>query len=174
MFSDEGIPVWDADAAVGRLYAKDGAGTAEIRQIAPQAVTDRGVDKTVLKALIKQDSRFLKKLEAIIHPLVAKDREEFFQDNKSAEIVLLDIPLLFENGTEDHMDVVIVVSTTADVQKQRVLSRGTMDEDTFNLILSKQMPDAQKRQRADHVIQTTSIENARKQVQKILHYIRSQ
>jgi dephospho-CoA kinase len=91
----------------------------------------------------------------------------------NADIVLLDIPLLFEKKNETEFDFVIVVSAKSSIQKERVLARGTMDEDTFNLILSKQMPDAEKRKRADYVIETTTIENARKQVQNILSEIRS-
>jgi dephospho-CoA kinase len=173
MFSEEGIPVWDADAAVIRLYSRDGSGTKEIAKIAPNAVGEAGVNRAELKALIKRNPEFLEDLEAIVHPLVAKDREQFFAANMDAKAILLDIPLLFENGTEDQMDVVVVVSTSAEAQKERVMARGTMDEDTFSLILSKQMPDAEKRKRADYVIETTSIEHARKQVQNILTEIRS-
>ena len=173
MFADEGIPVWDADAAVSRLYASDGAATNAIRAIAPEAVDEDGVNKDMLKILIRRNSKFLKGLEAIVHPLVASDRDSFLNKHQSDEIVLLDIPLLFENGSEDQMDIVVVVSAPVDVQRHRVMSRGSMDEDTFNLILSKQMPDAEKRKRAAYVIETTSIEHAREQVQNILRQIRS-
>ena len=174
MFADEGIPVWDADAAVARLYSINGAGTEAIKQVAPEAIGMAGVDRVHLKALIKRDPAFLATLENIIHPLVSDDRNQFLTENTTAEFVLFDIPLLFENGTNSQMDKVVVVSAPADLQKQRVLSRGTMDEDTFNIILSKQMPDKVKRERADFVIETTSIEHARKQVQNILNDLRGQ
>ena len=172
MFADEGVPVWDADAAVGRLYAKGGAGTRALGAIVPAAIGKNGVDKSKLKALIKQDSSLLSKIEEIVHPLVAKDRDEFLANNSDAELVLLDIPLLFENGTESQMDYVVVVSVDPETQKNRVLERGTMDEDTFNLIRAKQMPDAEKRHRANYVIETTTIEYARQQVQDILRGIK--
>lgn len=173
MFRDEGVPTWDADAAVARLYSKNGAAVSKIAALAPTAVDENGVNKTALKALIKQDSQFLKTLEAIVHPLVAQDRDQFLQENSNAEIVLLDIPLLFENDSDRQMDIVVVVSAPADIQKARVLSRGTMDEETFNLILAKQMPDEDKRSKADYVIETISIDQARDQVKVILNDIRT-
>ena len=172
MFADEGIPIWDADAAVTRLYVKNGEGARALAAVAPEAVGENGVDKSKLKTLIKQNSSLLPRIEKIIHPLVAKDRDDFLAEHSDTEIVLLDIPLLFENGTDSRMDYVVVVSVNSETQRTRVLERGTMDEDTFNMIRSKQMPDAEKRQRADFVIETTTIEHARQQVQNILEEIR--
>jgi dephospho-CoA kinase len=174
MFKEAGIPVWDADAAVSQLYAADGLGTKALEQLAPQAITEDGVDKEHLKALIKRDPSFLKKLEAIIHPLVSNNRNDFIEAHSNTAMVLLDIPLLFENGSDVEMDNVIVVTVPAEIQKQRVMDRGTMDEATFNLILSKQTPDAEKRAKADFVIETTSLESARLQVQNIIEKIRGQ
>ena len=172
MFADAGLPVWDADAAVSRLYAKNGQGSEALKFLTPSAINDQGVSKNQLKKLIRQDPALLEKIESIIHPLVAKDRRDFIQLNSFAEMVLLDIPLLFENDTQRMMDFVIVVSVSPEVQRQRVMARGTMELSTFEMILSKQMPDEEKRQRADFVIETTSIESARRQVQNILTQIR--
>ena len=172
MFSDEGVPTWDADAAVARLYAKGGLGSLEVAKIAPSAIDENGVNRNALKALIQQKPTLLEDIEAVIHPLVAEDRKSFLVAQSDQTFVLLDIPLLFENGAETQMDFVVVVTAPAEIQKQRVMDRGTMDETTFKMILCKQMPDHEKRQRADFIIETTSIELARHQVQNVLKQIR--
>lgn len=171
MFADEGVPVWDADAAVHRLYAKDGPAVDPIRALRPEAVNREGVDRTALKAWIGEDPEALGQIEAIVHPLVARDRQDFLA-NTTSDIVVLDIPLLFETGGNAAMDAVVVVSAPEDVQRERVLARGTMDEATFEGIKAKQTPDEEKRRRADYVIETTTLDQARAQVQSVLKTIR--
>ncbi len=171
MFAEAGIPVWDADAAVHRLYAAGGPAVEPIEALCPEAVIDGAVDRTVLKTWIKRDSTALPRIEAIVHPLVGADRSRFLADTDT-EIVVVDVPLLFETGAQDMVDATVVVSAPADVQRERVLERGTMDPETFENILAKQVPDAEKRAMADYVIETTSVEQARTQVQAVLEDIR--
>ena len=171
MFADQGIPVWDADAAVHRMYAKGGAAVEGIGLICPNAVVDSAVDRGVLKAWIAEDANALRQIEAVVHPLVAKDRQRFIEESQ-ADIVLLDIPLLFETGGETRVDAVVVVTAPEDVQRVRVLDRGTMSEAQFEAIKAKQMPDAEKRAKADFIIETLSLEAARAAVQDVLQDIR--
>ncbi|MBV7380082.1 dephospho-CoA kinase [Maritimibacter dapengensis] len=171
MFAEEGVPVWDADAAVHRLYARGGAAVAPIRELCPEAVVDGAVNRQALKDWIARDSAALAQIEAVVHPLVAQDRQAFLTET-DADIVLLDIPLLFEGGGAAGMNAVVVVTAPSDVQRARVLDRGTMDEATFETILSKQMPDAEKRDRADYVIETVTLEKARDAVRSVLEDIR--
>lgn len=171
MFADLGIPVWDADAAVHRLYAKGGAAVAPLGTAFPDAVVEGGVDRAVLKRYLAMDPLALKRLEGIVHPLVAKDRQEFLEDIQS-DIVLLDIPLLFEGSSQSLCDGIAVVSVPADVQRARVLARGTMTQADLDLILSRQMPDVQKCALATWVIDTSTLESARAKVQAIVSEIR--
>lgn len=171
MFADAGIPVWDADAAVHRLYAPGGPAVEPIRSLHPDAVKHGEVDRAALKSWISRDPAVLGRIEAIVHPLVAEDRARFISD-VAADIVVVDVPLLFETGAVDEVDAIVVVSAPPDTQKTRVLERGTMDSDTFETILAKQIPDEEKRKRADYVIETNSLEGARKQVQYVLNDIR--
>lgn len=171
MFAEAGVPVWDADAAVHRLYGPDGAGTAEIAKIAPGAVTDQGVDRTRLREAIIADPALLKKVEAVIHPLVGKDRAAFLDASRAegARMVICDIPLLFETGGDRAFDKTIVVSAPADIQRARVLERPGMTEQAFEAILAKQVPDAEKRAQADYVIDTSQgLDHAREQVLAII------
>lgn len=167
MFAEEGVPVWDADAAVHRLYAPGGAAVAPIRALRPGAIVDGGVSRAHLKDWIAADPGALKAIEGIVHPLVAADRQAFLA-NTRAPVVVLDIPLLFETGGEGRMDAVVVVSAPEEVQRERVMTRGTMDAAAFEAIRAKQMPDTEKRARADYVIETLSLEAARAQVQSVL------
>lgn len=171
MFADEGVPVWDADAAVHRLYAKGGAAVGAIGEICPEAVTGGAVDRAVLKDWIGRDTSALGRIEAIVHPLVAEDRAAFLAGLET-DIAMIDVPLLFETGAQSTVDAIVVVSAPEDVQRARVLERGTMDEATFSAIRAKQMPDSEKRARADYVIETTTLEGARAQVQSVLEDIR--
>ncbi|MEL7211253.1 MAG: dephospho-CoA kinase [Pseudomonadota bacterium] len=173
MFAAQGVPVWDADAAVHRLYAKGGTAVAPIAAVFPTAIIDDAVSRNALKDLISQDGGTLRKLEAIVHPLVAADRGEFLERHQG-QLVLLDIPLLFETGGESRVDKIVVVSAPPDVQRARVLDRQTMTEAQFDTILAKQLPDAEKRARSDYVIETTSLEAAEKQVMAILEDIKGQ
>ncbi|TFL17549.1 dephospho-CoA kinase [Jannaschia formosa] len=170
LFAARGVPVWDADAAVHRLYAPGGAAVAPLAEAFPQAVRDGTVDRAALREAIASDPASLKRVEAIVHPLVAADRAGFLEA-ADAPIVLLDIPLLFETGFPvDHS---IVVTAPPEVQRARVLARGTMTEAAFEDILTRQMPDAEKRARADYVIETTTPEAAAAQVDAILEELRA-
>ncbi len=171
MFADLGVPVWDADAAVHRLYARGGAAVAPIAALRPGAVVDGAVDRAALKRWIDEDRDALSRIEDIVHPLVAADRAAFLERTE-ADVVLLDIPLLFETGRQGDMDAVVVVSAPPEVQRARVLERGTMTETQFETILAKQVPDSEKRARADYVIQSTSLEATRAAVQDCLRDIR--
>lgn len=171
MFLEEGVPVWDADAAVHRLYGRGGAAVGPLGALRPEAIVEGAVSRPALKAWMAEDSGALKQIEAIVHPLVAADRAAFLAGT-DADIVVIDVPLLFETRGEGQADAVVVVSAPASIQRARVLARGTMDEATFEAIRAKQMPDAEKRARADYVIETLTLEGARQQVQKVLKEIR--
>ncbi len=171
IFAEEGCDIWDADAAVHRLYGKGGAAVAPLREKFPQAIVDGAVSRNLLKDILRTKPEALKIIEAIVHPLVSQDRALFLSQSE-ADICVLDIPLLFETGAEVHMDATVCVTVDADTQKQRVMSRGKMSEEMFRTILSKQMPDHEKREKADYVVKTDTLEHARKQVQSILRQIR--
>ncbi|MFC2969991.1 dephospho-CoA kinase [Acidimangrovimonas pyrenivorans] len=173
-FAEEGVPVWDADAAVHRLYAPGGAGAQAIAALHPQAIRDGAVDRTALKDWIARDKTALPRIEAVIHPLVAADRAEFIDNaaNNGADLVVLDIPLLFETGGDAEMDGVVVVSAPAEVQRERVLARPGMTEAQLDTILARQMPDAEKRARATWVIETTGLEAARRAVRELIEEIK--
>lgn len=173
MFADEAVPVWDADAAVHRLYAPGGAAAQALAAALPGSLdTLGGVDRAALKSMIAADASVLDRLNAIVHPLVAADRAAFLAA-ATAPIVLLDIPLLFESGLESECDAVAVVTAPADVQRARVLARKTMTPDMFETILARQLPDAEKRRRADYIIGTLTLEDARKAVKHVLNDIRT-
>ena len=173
MFADEGLPVWDADATVHRLYQPGQPAALAIGALFPTAIDpDGSVNRATLRALIQADKTVLDRLNAAVHPLVAADRAQFLKTNEAAEILLLDVPLLFEIGLDTACDAVAVVSAPAEVQRDRVLSRGQMTEAEFQTILARQLPDAEKRQRADFIIPTTSLEAARQAVKDVLTSIR--
>lgn len=171
IFAEEGCAVWDADAAVHRLYAAGGAAVEPMRAAFPKAVTDGSVSRDALKAAIAADPEALRKIEQIVHPLVAEDRMAFIKAT-TADIVVLDIPLLFEGNGHKMVDTSVCVSVDAETQRDRVLARGTMTEDQFNMIRGKQMPDAEKRALADYVIITDTLDHARDQVRAIVAEIR--
>jgi dephospho-CoA kinase len=167
MFRQEGIPVWDADAAVHELYAKGGMAVEPIQNALPEAVIDGVVSRSILKDLIAEDLNVMGVLEEIVHPLVAQHRAAFLARN-TAPLIVFDIPLLFETSGQDWLSSVLVVSAPADVQKARVMSRPGMTVGQFENIYERQLPDAEKRARADHIIETTTLDQTRKAVQKLI------
>lgn len=172
MFADEGIPVWDADAAVHRLYAPGQPAAKAVEALFPDAMNaDGSVSRPHLRGLIQADPAVLDRLNAAVHPLVAEDRSNFLAAQSAADIVLLDVPLLYESGIEMLCDAVVVVSAPPEIQRARVLARG-MTEAEYETILRRQLPDAEKRARADYVIPTTSLEGARSAVKDVLNKIR--
>lgn len=171
LFAEEGCDVWDADAAVHRLYAKGGAAVTPIGEAFPQAIVDGAVSRPHLKSVIASDGNALETIEKFVHPLVAWDRDVFLR-NSSSDIAVLDIPLLFETGSNAKMDAVVCVTAPPEIQRQRVMDRGTMSAAQFDAILAKQMPDAEKRARSDYVIVTDTLEHAREQVQAVVRDIR--
>lgn len=154
MFADEGVPVFDADAAVHKLQGPDGALVAEIEAHFPGTTGAAGVNRTALAEAVLGESEKLRRLEALVHPAVAREREAFLERYCLSPLVLLDIPLLFEKGGWASVDKIAVVSAPAEVQRQRVLARPGMTAEKFERILALQMPDAEKRARADFVIPT--------------------
>lgn len=175
LFEEAGVPVYDADAAVHALYEKGGAAVAPISQLVPEAIIGGAVDRTVLGQHVLKDADKLKALEAIVHPLAGQSQFEFLSaaqaDGVSA--VVLDIPLLFETGGEGFVDCVVVVSAPFELQKQRVLARDGMSEERFNDILAKQVPDADKRAKADFIVDSSvSLADAGRQVGDILASIK--
>lgn len=171
MFAEAGISVWDADAAVHRLYSKNGAAVKPMAQIFPDAVVEGAVSRDVLKKIIAQDQTALSKIEQIVHPLLAQDRQNFIK-TACSDILLFDIPLLYETGAEQWLDAVLVVSAPAEIQKQRVMARGGMTEAQFQIILSRQMSDAEKRDKADFIIETLTLDQTRADVERLLAEIR--
>ena len=167
LFSEAGCDVWDADAAVHRLYGPNGAAVAPMSDAFPEAVKDGTVDRATLKQIIASDPTALKKIETIVHPLVGEDRETF-KKSATSDILVFDIPLLFETGGDARMDAVACVSVDPEILEQRVLERGTMTREQFLMIREKQMPDAEKRARSDYVIITDSMDHAREQVKNIV------
>ncbi len=172
LFAEAGCAVWDADAAVHRIYATGGAAVEPLRAQFPDAIRQNSVDRDVLKTIIAADPSALRQIEAIVHPLLGQDRADF-RAQASEDILVFDIPLLFETGGDAAMDGVVVASIDAETQKARVMERGTMSEAQFNLILAKQMPDAEKRARATWVIITDTLDHARAQVQSVVQEIRA-
>ncbi len=156
-FRDAGVPVWDADAAVHRLYGPGAAGTAVISAIVPDAVGAGGVDRAVLRAALLAHPPLLPRVEAAIHPLAAADRADFLARARAsgAPLAVCDVPLLFETGADSSCDTVLVVSAPPEIQRARVLARPGMTEAALAAILARQMPDAEKRARADRVIDTS-------------------
>lgn len=172
MFAEEGCALWDADAAVHRLYDKGGAAVGPVGTMFPDVIIDGVVSRDNLKALIANDDTVLPRIEEIVHPLVAQDRADFLAQSK-ADITVLDIPLLYETGAETQMDSVVVVSVSIEEQKKRVLQRAKMTEEQLNRFLAMQAPDAAKRAKADYVIETDTLEHAREQVQAVVREIRA-
>ncbi len=175
MFARLGVPVYDADAAVHRLYEPGGAAVAKIAQAFPDCVSDGRVDRARLGARVTADPKAFRALEDIVHPLVAHEQQEFVKQARDAgaDMVVLDIPLLFETGGQARMDAVVVVSAPEDVQRERVLARPGMTDDKLKGILAKQMPDAEKRAQAHFVIETDKgLGHAFEQVKAVVQALR--
>jgi dephospho-CoA kinase len=176
MFAEQGAPVYDSDAEVHRLYAPGGAAVGPLGEAFPGVVVDGAVDRTLLSARVVGDSAAFNRLNGIVHPLLGVSRTAFLEaaEASGAEIVVFDIPLLFEGGRERTVDVSVVVSAPESMQRQRVLERPGMDEAKLDAILARQTPDAEKRARADFVIDTgQGLEHAREQVRQVLAAVRA-
>jgi dephospho-CoA kinase len=173
MFETEGAPVYDADAAVHELYGRGGAAVGPVSAAFPGVAPEGFIDRDRLGSQVLDNPEALKRLEAIVHPLVGAHRAVFFQRVANEPVVVLDVPLLFETGGEAFVDAVAVVSAPAAVQRARVLERAGMTPAKFEAILARQTPDADKRARADFVIDTSrGFERAHEQVRDVLARLR--
>ncbi len=174
MFRDEGIPVNDSDAVVHDLYKTDAV--EPVGMAFPGSIRDGVIDRAELARQLSLDPDGFSRLEAIVHPLVRKREKQFLEIQKTAgtDLVLLDIPLLFETGAEKRVDVIVVATCDPQIQRQRVLARPGMTEEKFNLILNRQLPDQQKRERADFLVDTGGgLMQAKRRVQEIIALLRS-
>ena len=174
LFAELGVPVFDSDQAVHALYAKNGAAVEPIRAAFPLAVIDDAVDRKALSQILMREPDRLADIEAIVHPLVRRAQAHFLDRHRAtgARFVLLDIPLLFETKRESEVDVVVVVSAPADIQRARALARPGMTAEKLDTILARQMPDAEKRQRADFIVDSSKgLERARSEVRHILEIL---
>ncbi len=171
MFQRLQIPTYDADDAVHQLYAKGGEAVKAIDKLCPDVIVNGKVDRHKLSQKIIRDPKLIPLIENIVHPLVRKKQTEFVETSKrnGARLIVLDIPLLFETGGENRVDKVVVVSASEDVQKKRALERPGMTPEKLDLILSKQVPDKEKREKADYIVETDKgLEHAFRQVQEIV------
>ena len=171
LFAQMGCAVWDADAAVHRLYAAGGAAVAPMREVFPSVIVEGIVSREALKQILAKNPAAFAQLEAIVHPLLAADRQAF-RDQATSDVLVFDIPLLFETGGDAAMDAVACVRVDAATQRARVLERGSMTEAQFEQILAKQMPIDEKSARSDFIIETDTLDHAETQVQVILDQIR--
>lgn len=175
LFAAEGVAVLDSDAVVHELYREEASPLIE--EAFPGTTVSGVVDRQKLGEVLRENPANFKRLEEIVHPLVRKRQQAFLAaaQNEGREFALLDIPLLFETGAENRIDKVVVVSCSPEVQRERVLSRPGMTEEKFAIILARQMPDEEKRRRADFIVESGSgVENARDQVRKILQTLAAQ
>ncbi len=171
-FAEAGVPVHDADAVVHRLY--EGEAVGAIEAAFPGTTTDGKVDRAKLAALVLDDPEALRRLEAIVHPLVRAAEARFLADAgaRDAPVVLLDIPLLLETASHQRVDAIVVVSAPAEIQRQRMLERPGMTQEKFDALLARQIPDSEKRRRADFVVDTSrGFDAARAQVREILRAV---
>jgi len=169
LFEEAGVPVYDADAAVHQLY--EGEAAPAIEAAFPGTTENGKVDRTKLSARVLHDPAAIRQLEQIVHPMLGASRQKFFADAEASgvPVAVVDVPLLFETGGEKRVDAVVVVTTSPKIQRERVLVRGTMDEERLDAILARQMPDAEKRKRADFVVDTShGLEPVRAQITHIL------
>jgi dephospho-CoA kinase len=155
LFEEAGVPVYDADASVHRLY--EGEAAPAIEAAFPGTTVDGKVDRNKLSAKVVHDPAAMKQLEQIVHPMLGASRQKFFDDaeRSGASVVVVDVPLLYETGGEKRVDAVVVVTTTPEVQRERILARDNMNDEKLDAILARQLPDAEKRKRADFVVDTS-------------------
>jgi dephospho-CoA kinase len=169
LFAEAGVPVYDADATVHELY--EGEAVPAIEAVFPGTTSDGKVDRARLSARVVHDPAAMRQLEQIVHPMLGASRQNFFADAEAAgaPVAVVDVPLLFETGGEKRVDAVVVVTTSPEFQRERVLARGTMDDEKLNSVLARQMPDAEKRKRADFVVDTShGLDPVRAQIKDIL------
>ena len=155
LFMEAGVPVYDADAAVHRIY--EGEAAPAIEAAFPGTTVEGRVDRAKLSAKVVHDPAAIKQLEQIVHPMLGASRKKFLEEaeRSGVPVVLMDIPLLFETGGEKRVDAVVVVTTSPEAQRERILARGTMTNEALDAILARQLPDAEKRKRADFVVDTS-------------------
>ena len=175
MFAARGIPVFDSDAVVHELYASGGTAVEPLRVLVPEAVVAGGIDRGRLAALVQADPQLLGKIEAVVHPLVRNRQKTFLATSaQNSDLAVLDIPLLFETGRQHEVDVVIVVSADPLLQRTRALARPGMTPEKLDFILSRQVPDGEKRARADYVIDTSvSLAETAREVDRVIAQIRT-
>jgi dephospho-CoA kinase len=169
LFAEAGVPVYDADAAVHRLY--EGEAVAAIEAAFPGTTVDGKVDRNKLSAQVVHDPAAIKRLEGIVHPMLGASRQKFLRDaeQSGAPVAVIDVPLLFETGGDKRVDAVVVVTTTPEIQRERVLARDNMSAERFDAILARQLPDVEKRQRADFVVDTSyGLDPVRARIRDIL------
>jgi dephospho-CoA kinase len=169
LFAEAGVPVYDADAAVHKVY--EGEAAPAIEAAFPGTTVDGRVDRAKLSAKVVHDQAAIKQLEQIVHPMLGASRKKFLEEAEAsgAPVVVMDIPLLYETGGEKRVDAVVVVSTDAATQRERILARGTMTNEALDAILARQLPDAEKRKRADFVVDTShGLEPVRTAIRDIL------
>jgi dephospho-CoA kinase len=170
MFRDAGVAVWDADAAVHELYTSHSETIEKIAEIAPVAVSGDGVSRDILRNLLHADKTLFPKIEEIVHPAIRMHRDAFLKQCRELglKLAVVDIPLLYEINAQEWLDGVLVVTVDEDIQHKRVMARKGMTKEVFEMILSKQTPDAEKRERADVIIETKSLEHVKDEVQKLI------
>ena len=169
LFAEAGVPVYDADATVHRLY--EGEAVAAIEVAFPGTTADGKVDRNRLSAQVVHDPAAIKRLEGIVHPMLGASHQKFLHDaeRSGAPVVVVDVPLLYETGGEKRVDAVVVVTTTPEIQRERVLARDNMSGERLDAILTRQLPDAEKRKRADFVVDTShGLDPVRARIRDIL------
>ncbi len=170
LFAEAGVPVYDADATVHKIY--EGEATAAVEAAFPGTTANGAVDRQKLSAVVVSNPTAMKKLESIVHPMLRSHQQKFINDAEAvgAPVVVLDIPLLFETGGEKFVDAVVVVSTSPDIQRERILERDNMTADKIDALLARQLPDVEKRKRADFVVDTShGLDPVRAQIREILN-----
>jgi dephospho-CoA kinase len=169
LFAEAGVPVYDADAAVHKIY--EGEAAPAIEAAFPGTTGDGKVDRNKLSAKVVHDPAAMRRLEQIVHPMLGASRQKFLHDaeQSGAPVAVVDVPLLFETGGEKRVDAVVVVTTTPEIQRQRILTRDNMTGEKLDALLARQLPDAEKRRRADFVVDTShGLDSVRARIRDIL------